>query len=317
MKFLITGATGFIGSHFIKYLLRKYDDISVIGVNRYSNQKNIKRLENALDDSRFTMYWADFSKDMITDAFKDIEYIFHFGAKTFVDYSIQNPVPFIQSNILGTYMILEEARKCETLKMYFQISTDEVYGAILQGSYREDAPLNPSNPYSATKSAGDMLSIAYHNTYNLPIIITRTENVYGSYQSKEKVFPTFVRKALNDEMLPVYGDGHHSRQWLYVEDKCSALINILEHGKVGEIYHIAGYQELENLELAKRVLKILNKTDDMIKFIPDEKIRPGHDRRYALSNEKICALGWMPKYSLDEGIKLTVEWYKKNQWWSM
>ena len=315
MKFLITGVCGFIGSYFAKYVIRNYPDISIVGIARNTNQKNLKRLEDLLWNPRFRMVFKDFAREDISEEFNEIDYVFHFGAKTFVDYSIRNPEPFIESNIVGTYRMLEEARKSKSLKMFFQFGTDEVYGSILEGSYKEDAKLNPTNPYSATKAAGDMLALSYHNTYSLPIIITRTENNFGPFQGTEKVFPTFVKKALNDEPLPVYGDGKHIRCWLYVEDSVRALLHLTEKGKSGEIYHIAGKKELENLELAKWILRLLNKPEDMIKFVPDLNIRPGHDRRYALNVEKLEATGWAPKWSLEDGIKETLFWYRDNMWW--
>lgn len=236
---------------------------------------------------------------------------------TFVDYSIKDPMPFIQSNVVGTYRMLEEARRCKTLKRYLQVSTDEVYGAILDGKYKEDARANPTNPYSASKMGGDALVMAYHHTYNMDTIITRTENNYGPYQGREKVFPVFIRKALNDEPLPVYGDGHHRRQWLYVEDHCSAIVHLLEHGESGEVYHVAGEQELENIELAKSILKLVGKPEDLITFVPDWDIRPGHDRRYALDCEKIKVTGWQAKWSIAKGFKKAVDWYCNNTWWFM
>lgn len=315
MRILVTGCLGFIGSYFIKYILNKKNEIEVIGINRNSNTKNRKRLESVWNDPRFTMYYADFSKDDITDAFKNVDTVIHFGAKTFVDYSIRDPSPFIQSNIVGTYKILEEVRKSNSVERYLQVSTDEVYGSILEGKYKEDSRPNPTNPYAATKMAADSLVLSYHNSYGINTIITRTENNYGEYQGVEKVFPVFVKKALNNEKLPVYGDGQHKRMWLYVEDHCSAIMHLLEHGKAGEIYHVAGEQELTNIELAKKILKILSKSENMYKFIPDYNIRPGHDRRYALDCEKIKSTGWKVKWSIDEGFKKTVNWYANNLWW--
>ena len=315
MRFLVTGVLGFIGSYFAKYTIKNYPKVSIVGIARNTNQKHLARIKEIIEHSRFRLHYADFAKDDLSEVFEDIDYVIHFGAKTFVDHSIRKPDPFIQSNVVGTFKILEECRQSKRLKMHFQISTDEVYGAILKGSYKEDAPLNPTNPYSATKAAGDMLAISYYNTYKLPVIITRTENNYGPYQHPQKVMPVFVRKALDNEPLPVYGDGKHRRMWLHVEDHCQAVLHLMEHGETGEIYHIAGEQELENLELAKRILRILGKPEDLIKFIPDFDIRPGHDRRYALNVEKLRATGWTPKYSLDEGLKQAVEWYKNNQWW--
>lgn len=314
-KFLCTGVLGFIGSYFAKYVIQNYPDVSVVGVARNTNQKHLARVKEIRGHPRFRLYYADIAKDDLSEVFEDIDYVYHFAAKTFVDHSIRNPDPFIQSNVVGTFKILEECRQAKQLKMHFQISTDEVYGAILSGSYTEDAPLNPTNPYAATKAAGDMLAVSYYNTYNLPIIITRTENNYGPYQHPQKVMPVFVKKALADEPLPVYGDGKHRRMWLHCEDHVRALLHLMDHGSPGEIYHIAGAQELENLELAKRILRILGKPEDLIRFVPDFNIRPGHDRRYALNVEKLRATGWEPKYSLDEGLKQAVEWYKNHPEW--
>jgi len=315
-KFLVTGVLGFIGSYFCKYVIETFPESpSIVGIARNTNQKHLARIQPILGNPRFRLYYADFAKDDLSEAFEDVDYVFHFGAKTFVNHSIRAPEPFIESNVVGTYRMLEEARKCKSLKLYFQISTDEVYGSILEGSYREDASLNPTNPYSATKAAGDMLVISYFNTYKLPVIITRTENNYGPYQHPQKVIPTFVRKALANEPLPVYGDGKHRRMWLHVEDHVRAILHLMQHGKVGEIYHIAGEQELENLELAKMVLRNLGKSEDLITFVADFNIRPGHDRRYALNVEKLRATGWKPEFSLEDGLGWTILWYKQNEWW--
>jgi len=314
-KVLITGVFGFIGSYLTKHILTGYPEFSVVGVGRNTTQKNMARLEGFTKNPKLNLVYLDFSKDDLSGVFQDVEYVFHCGALTFVDRSISNPLPFIQSNIIGTCNMLEEARKSRTLKRYFQVSTDEVYGQILSGSYKEDAPTNPRNPYAFTKSSADEAVKSYHNTYGLPTIITRTENNYGPYQGAEKAIPTFVRKALLDEPLPVYGDGKHRRMWLHVRDHCRALVHLIDHGEVGEIYHVAGEQELENIELARRILKILKKPEDMIRLVPDHNIRPGHDRRYALNVEKLKATGWAPSTSLDEGLRETVLWYEHNEWW--
>lgn len=316
MKIVVTGCLGFIGSYFCKYIIKNYPEFSIVGIARNTNQKHLMRIQAILGKRRFRLYYADFAKDNLSEAFEDIEYVIHFGAKTFVDHSIRDPSPFIKSNVVGTYKILEAERvNAKNLKMHFQISTDEVYGSILSGSYKEDAPLNPTNPYSATKAAADMLALSYFNTYNLPIIITRTENNYGPFQHPQKVLPVFTRKALADEPLPVYGDGKHSRMWLHVEDHCRAILHLIEKGQAGEIYHIAGEQELQNLELAKTILRLLGKPEDLITFVQDYNIRPGHDRRYALNVEKLRATGWTPKYDLDKGLKETVDWYKTHPAW--
>ena len=319
-KVLVTGCVGFIGSHFVKHILGT-TNWDVLGFNRNSDQKNLQRLDDIDFEcvDRFQLKFGDLSNvNDLSGLCEDIDYVVNFAAKTFVDHSIRDPYPFIQSNIVGTYNLLEEARKNKsTLKKYIQVSTDEVYGAILNGSYKEDARLNPTNPYSSAKAAGDMIALSYFNTYNLPVIITRTENNYGPFQHSQKALPKFVKCALNNKPLPIYGDGEHKRMWLYVEDHCSGIHHLLvsDKAKNGEIYHIAGEQELTNNKLAHKILKILDKPLDMIKYIDDYNIRPGHDRRYALNTDKLRETGWKPNWSLDVGLKETVEWYKNNQWW--
>lgn len=316
-KILVTGVLGFIGSYFAKYIIANYPEYTVVGINRNSDQRNLRRLDGILNHPKFRLVFCDTSKDDVTELFEDVDYAVNFAAKTFVDHSIRDPEPFIQSNIVGTFRLLEAARKAKQLKKFVQVSTDEVYGQILEGAYKEDAPLNPRNPYASTKAAADLLCLAYFNSYKLPIIITRTENNYGPYQHPQKAIPTFIKKALDCEPLPIYGDGKHRRMWLHVEDHCTAILVLLERGAVGNIYHVAGEQELENLELAKMILAYLGwtKTDSMIKFVPDTNIRPGHDRRYALNSDKIRALGWVPKFPLELGIYSTIQWYANNQWW--
>ena len=317
MRIMVTGISGFIGSQFCRHVLNKYEDVQIVGVNRSTNQKNLRRLDGVLNDPRLSIHHLDIAHDQLADAMQDVEVVVNFAAKTFVDYSIRNPAPFVDSNLVGTFMLLEEVRRSGTVKKYVQVSTDEVYGAILNGAYKEDSPLNPTNPYSATKAGADMLVKSYHNTYGLPTIITRTENNYGPYQGREKVVPTFVRTALKDKPLPVFGDGHHRRMWLHVEDHCIAIDHLLNKGVNGEIYHIAGENEMENIELARLILHLMNKPEDNIEFISDHNVRPGHDRRYALNVEKLRATGWRPKWGVADGFKNVVDWYLKNQWWFM
>lgn len=313
MRVLVTGCLGFIGSHFIKYTIKNFPDVHVVGFSRDTIQKNKSRLDSVLGNLNFELIYGDLAGD-ISGLAEHIDVIVNFAAKTFVDHSILDPDPFIRSNITGTYRLLEQARRYKT-PLFVQISTDEVYGSILEGSYREDSRLNPTNPYSATKAAADMMVISYGNTYGQKYIITRTENNYGSFQHPQKVFPVFVSKAMRGEPLPVYGDGRHRRMWLRVEDHCSAIWHLINRQASG-IYHIAGEQELENIELANIILECLGLPDDRIKFIDDRNIRPGHDRRYALGCSKLRALGWEPKYNIDNGIREVVEWYKENLWWT-
>jgi len=314
MKYLVTGCHGFIGSHFTIAALTEGNE--VIGISRNSNIKNAIRL-SSYNNPRFTLVYKDIAKDDLAEVLQDTDVIVNFAAKTFVDHSIRNPEPFLESNVIGTYRLLEEVRRSKNNPLYIQVSTDEVYGAILEGKYKEDARLNPTNPYSATKAAADMLVTSYHNTFGLRTIITRTENNYGRLQGKEKVIPTFVRCALNNIRLPVFGDGKHIRMWLRVEDHVSAILHLVKHGQSGEIYHVAGEEELQNIELARRVLNILEieNWEDHIVYIPDSDARPGHDRRYALDVTKLKSLGWSPYFTLDTGLRDAVNWYKENTWW--
>lgn len=321
MKILVTGCAGFIGSHFVKYTLENKPDVNMVGFTRLSSTRNLLRLDDTTKSKRFELIFGDIAGD-ISGLLEGIDIVVNFAAKTFVDHSIKDPAPFIHSNIMGTYNLLEQARKYQPA-LFVQISTDEVYGAIMEGAYKEDDRLNPTNPYAAAKAAGDMLVVSYGNTYKLPYIITRTENNYGAFQHPQKAFPKFVKMAQAGEKLPIYGDGKHRRMWLRVEDHCSAIWHLIDahfNPKEGQapaqgIYHVAGEQELENLELAQKILKILDRPADQIQHIDDFNIRPGHDRRYALDVSKLKALGWTPKYTIDAGIEETVKWYRDNQWW--
>ncbi len=316
MRILVTGCYGFIPSTLIKMILDTTEH-SVVGFGRCSDQKNLKRLDADSLSSRLRLVHGDLTDGVaVSGLLEGVDVVIHAAAKTYVDHSILDPEPFIQSNIVGTYRLLEQARIYKP-KLWIQVSTDEVYGQILSGSYAENAPLNPRNPYASTKAAGDLLALSYFTTYGLPVIVTRTENNCGAYQHPQKVFPVFVRKALAGEPLPVYGDGKHTRMWLHVSDHCRALLALMDRGEPGNIYHVAGEQELETLELARWILKLCNRPDDMIQFIPDEKIRPGHDRRYSLDSSKIRGnpVLWKPEHGLTDTIESTAQWYIDNQWW--
>lgn len=322
MKVLVTGAAGFVGSMFVRTAMAG-TDMSVVALVRNSDQRNLRRLDGVLNsehetNGRFRLVYGDFSENC-SGICEGVDAVVHFGAKTFVDRSIKDPYPFISSNVLGTYRLLEEARK-DKVKRFIQISTDEVYGAILNGAYKEDARINPTNPYSATKAGADALVMSYTHTFGMWTAITRTENNYGPYQGPEKVFPTFVRKLLAGLKLPVYGDGKHRRQWLHVSDHVqAALLLLTAETEPGQIFHVAGSQELENLELAKLIIVAYGNWngdwEEQIEFVPDHDVRPGHDRRYALECVKIKALGWKPQVPLSKGIADTVDWYKQNMWW--
>ena len=283
--------------------------------------RNMKRLFSldyvirAMDEGRLQVVYGDLLGD-VSGLCEQVDWVVHFAAKTFVDHSIRDPLPFVQTNVLGTYHLLEDARR-NLVKRFVQVSTDEVYGAILKGAHAEDSRINPTNPYAASKAGADALAISYAHAFGLHTTITRTENNYGIMQHPQKVLPVFVRAACRGECLPVYGDGLHSRQWLWVDDHVAGILRLLESDlPAGEVFHIAGNQEVTNLELARTVLRILGKPEDRVRFVPDHDIRPGHDRRYALICDKIKNLGWGPKVGLSEGLEKAVLWYANNHWWS-
>lgn len=311
MKILVTGAYGFIGSFLIKKLLLE-TDYEVVGFGRDTSQKNKLRIKD-VKSSKFSLIKGDLCGD-ISELCEGVDVVIHTAAKTFVDHSIRTAMPFIQSNLIGTYNLLESARQ-NKVKRYIQVSTDEVYGSILEGAHTEKSPLHPSNPYSAAKAAADCLVQSYVKTYNLNAVITRTENNCGPFQHPQKAIPVFVKKALEDKNIPLYGDGKHKRMWMHVSDHCEALILLIDKGDAGEIYNISGSQELENVELAKIILNRLGKSETLIEYIPDDVIRPGHDRRYAIDSTKLRNLGWSPKMDLGKTIAYTVDWFRDNKWW--
>lgn len=334
MRVLCTGNLGFIGSHFIGWLLADDPDVQVIGFARHSDQRNVARTNlvhaycggqgdrSSKSLARFRQVHGDLTDTAaLSGLCEGVDAVVHFAAKTFVDHALRDPAPFVASNILGTHALLNEAER-QGVRTFVQVSTDEVYGQILKGRYREDAPLNPRNPYAWTKAAADLDVIWRTATRGFHGIITRTENNYGPYQHRQKAIPTFVRKAMAGEKIPVYGDGGHVRCWLHVEDHCRAIWHLVRHNAPSGIYHVAGEQEMTNLELARFVLTATKKKppsedgSNLIEFLPDENARPGHDRRYALDVEKLKATGWAPKWNLLAGMKATIEWYRDNPWWT-
>ena len=308
MRLLITGGAGFIGSNFVRHMLNSEHEIVVLDKLTYAGR--MENLQDIIDKIEF--HRGDIcNEEDVAKLAKDVDAIINFAAESHVDRSIQTPEPFIRTDVLGTFRLLEACRKYN-VDRFVHISTDEVYGSIEEGSFTELDPLDPSSPYSASKAGADLLCKAYYKTYGLPVLITRSSNNYGPYQYPEKLIPVLIIRALNNQPLPIYGDGTNVRDWLYVEDNCIAIKLVLEKGKAGEIYNIGANDELRNIDVAKLILKELDKPESLIRFVED---RPGHDYRYSLDTTKIRELGWKPKIKFKEGIKKTVEWYIKNRWW--
>jgi len=315
MRVLITGGCGFIGSNFIRYFNSKHAYYKILNVDKVTYAGNLENLKGLERKGNYHFVRADISctsvMRRIFEKFRP-ETVINFAAETHVDRSIMSPAPFIKTNVIGVGVLLNLALKYNVQK-FFQISTDEVYGSILHGSFREDSPLDPSSPYAASKAAADALVISYYKTHGLPTLITRSSNNYGPYQFPEKLIPLVILNVLNNKKVPVYGDGMNVRDWLYVEDNCEAIDLVFHDGKIGEIYNIGGENELTNLFVVKFILKKLNRPENLITFVKD---RPGHDRRYSLSLNKIRRqIGWHPKASFGAGLRKTIDWYRKNQKW--
>ncbi len=314
MKIVVTGCCGFIGSNFVRMMLARHPDWQITNIDKLTYAGNPDNLKGIDGSSNYNFIKADICDEKAVDAaVKGADAIINFAAESFVDKSIAYAEPFVKTNFYGTYVMLEAARK-HGVKKVIQISTDEVYGSTEKGSFRETDRLEPSSPYSASKAAADLLALSYFITYKLPVVVCRSSNNFGPYQKREKLIPLFITNAIKDEKLPLYGDGLNVRDWLFVEDNCEAIATVLEKGKAGEIYNIGSGNEKTNIEITKLILKLLDKPESLIKYVAD---RPGHDRRYSLDTAKIRALGWKPKHSFDEAMKLTIEWYEDNgSWWN-
>jgi len=314
MKILITGGAGFIGSNFIRYLLGKYPQYRITNLDKLTYAGNLENLRDIEKNKNYKFVKGDICNPKIVNKLaSDADCIINFAAETHVDRSILYAGSFIKTDVFGTYVLLESAKKYKH-KKYIQIGTDEVYGSIEDGSFTENSPLKPNSPYSASKASADMLCRSYYVTYKTPAIITRSSNNFGPYQYPEKVIPLFVTTAIQNKPLPLYGDGKNVRDWLFVLDNCSAIDVVLHKGKPGEIYNVGGGNEITNVELTEMILKILKKPLTLIKKVTD---RPGHDRRYSLNCSKIEKdLGWKPDRNFDKDLKATVEWYVDNKsWW--
>lgn len=315
MKILITGGAGFIGSNFVRYMLDKYKNYEIVNLDALTYCGNLENLSGIEDNHNYTFIKGDITdKELVFEITADVDYIVNFAAESHVDRSIEDPEIFIKSNVLGTQVLLDAAKKY-SIKKYLQVSTDEVYGSLGEtGYFREDTPLAPNSPYSASKAGADLMVRAYNETFDLPVNITRCSNNYGPYQFPEKLIPLMISNALEDKPLPVYGDGMNVRDWLHVYDHCTAIDLVLHKGKIGEVYNIGGNNEKKNIEIVKLILENLGKDESLIKFVKD---RLGHDRRYAIDSTKIQKeLGWKPKYTFETGIAETIEWYLENRdWW--
>ncbi len=313
---LVTGGAGFIGSNFCRYMLERYPDYRVVVYDKLTYAGNLDNLQDVAErfGDRYAFVHADIcDKEAVDAAMRQyaIDTIINFAAESHVDRSIMDPDAFIQTDVYGTYVLLEAARTYQ-IERYHQISTDEVYGHVPVGASKETDPVAPRSPYAASKASADLMVNAYHITYGLPITITRGANNIGPYQYPEKVVPLFVTNAIDDQPLPLYGDGLQVRDYQYVLDHCEAIDLVLHKGQVGEIYNVGTGTEMRNIDMTRLVLKLLGKPESLIRHVAD---RPGHDRRYALDVTKIRALGWEPAHSCQEAIEATVRWYVDNEWW--
>jgi len=312
-QILITGGAGFIGSNFIRHILGKYDSYRVLNLDKLTYCGNLENLKDISKNKNYRFIKGDIADTgLVNKVVKDCDIVINFAAETHVDRSIKDASGFVRTNVFGTHALLEAAKN-SGIKLFIQISTDEVYGSIDEGSFTEEDNLRPNSPYSATKAAGDLLARSYFITYKLPVIVTRSSNNFGPYQYPEKVIPLFITNALEDKQVPLYADGMNVRDWLFVIDNCEAIDAVMHKGKEGEIYNIGRGDEVTNLELTRAILEILGKDKSLIKFVKD---RPGHDKRYSLDAKKIKGLGWRPRHDFRSALEFTIEWYKANKpWW--
>ena len=313
MRLVVTGGAGFIGSNFVRFMLRRYDDLEVVNLDKLTYAGNLENLRDVEDDARYTFVKGDIcDAAVVRAALQGADAVVNFAAETHVDRSISGPQDFISTDVLGTHTLLEAVREL-AIARYVQISTDEVYGSTETGSFTEESDLAPSSPYSASKAGADLLVLAYHRTYGAPVLITRSSNNFGPWQYPEKIIPLFIINAIDDQALPVYGDGLNVRDWLYVDDNCAGIDAVLRKGVEGEVYNVGGGNEVKNLALTRQILELLGKSPELIRFVAD---RPGHDRRYSIDCGKLQALGWRPATPFETGLERTVSWYRDNPpWW--
>lgn len=315
MRFLVTGGAGFIGSNFIHYVLGQHPDWEIVNLDKLTYAGNLANLKDIESAPRYRFVKGDIADRELVDQLlgEGLDVIIHFAAESHVDRSILDPSPFIETNVRGTQVLLEGAKRHQ-VQRFIQVSTDEVYGSLgEEGKFTEESPLAPNSPYAASKAAADHLCRAYYRTYGLPVIITRCSNNYGPYQFPEKLIPLTIINAIEGKPVPLYGDGLNVRDWIFVEDHCRALDMIIQRGRIGEVYNIGGDNERANLDLVRYLLDIMGQPQNLITFVAD---RPGHDQRYALDTTKIRKeLGWEPKYPLEKALRDTLNWYLENRWW--
>jgi dTDP-glucose 4,6-dehydratase len=314
MRLLVTGGCGFIGSNFLRYILSAHPDYKIINLDSLTYAGKLDNVKDISTHPNYRFVHGDITDyELVREIVEESDGVINFAAETHVDRSILDPSIFVKTNVLGTQILLEVARR-RKIPRFLQVSTDEVYGSLgPSGTFKEESLLMPNSPYAASKAAGDHLARAYHKTYGLPVLITRSSNNFGPYQYPEKLIPLFFMKAIAEEKVPLYGDGMNVRDWLYVEDNCRAIDIVFHKGRDGEIYNIGGGEEKNNIEIAKMILRMIDKPESLISYVAD---RPGHDRRYALDTEKIRReLGWNPVHGFVESMEKTIVWYKENQDW--
>jgi len=317
MNILVTGGAGFIGSNFVRYMMELHPEYRIVNLDKLTYAGNLENLKGIETNPRYKFVQGDIcDATLVRSLFRQNEpdVVVHFAAESHVDRSIVGAAEFVRTNVLGTSVLLESAKEFK-LSKFVHISTDEVYGSLgPEGRFTESSPLHPNSPYAASKASSDLLALAYHHTFGLPIVITRCSNNYGPYQFPEKLIPLMIANAVNNKPLPVYGDGGHVRDWIHVLDHCSAIDAVLSNGKIGSVYNIGGKSERKNLDVVKLILRVLGKPESLITFVKD---RPGHDRRYAIDSSKLeTEFNWRQKFSFEDGITQTASWYQQNMgWW--
>ncbi|KLK88803.1 dTDP-glucose 4,6-dehydratase [Methanoculleus sediminis] len=314
MRILVTGGLGFIGSNFIRQMLEEHPEDSILNLDKVTYAGNPENLKDIAGDPRYTFVRGDIcDPELVGSVFREhpIDAVVHFAAESHVDRSIEDASVFVRTNVLGTHVLLEAALN-HGVGRFIHVSTDEVYGSIRSGSFRETDNLNPSSPYSASKAASDLLARSYYITHDLGVIVTRCTNNFGPYQYPEKLIPLFATNLLEGKKVPVYGTGKNVRDWIHVADHCRAVDFVLRHGEPGEVYNIGGGNEKSNLEITEGILGVLGKDESMIEYVRD---RPGHDWRYSLDSSKLRAMGWKPEFDFETALRATVQWYTGNEWW--